>query len=318
MESERLNAQLLERSNVTIRQIRAFVIVAELKSFTRAAAHVHITQSAISALVKELEFEVGVRLFDRTTRHVELTAAGRDLLPVALRILHDLADGLEAVRDLSSKRRGSVKVAVTPTLAAGFIPAVCVAFNALYPGVRISVHDRLASTNLYSLRSGDADLAIGTYAEVDTDIELRAVAAYSIHAIVSRAHAFASRSHLRWADLQGQPLITLSRESSFATLVQRELLRAGIVPSLGYEVAYQATAIRMAAAGMGLAICPCHAVQLSGQDDIASLPITEPEVVHQVSVATLAGRELSASAQSFREMVVAFADRLGQTDTVAR
>jgi DNA-binding transcriptional LysR family regulator len=81
---------LPSRVSITLRQLRAFVALAQAHSFTAAAAQLHITQSALSALVRELESEVGSRLFDRTTRHVDINAAGRELLPVAERVLRDL------------------------------------------------------------------------------------------------------------------------------------------------------------------------------------------------------------------------------------
>src|SRR6478672_11014911 len=108
--------------NVTLRQLRAFVAVAETGSFTAASRRLHLTPSALSLLVKELENTLAVRMFERSTRRTALTAAGLEFLPLARKVLEDLDRALSSARDLQQKKRGVVRVACTPLYAAVMMP----------------------------------------------------------------------------------------------------------------------------------------------------------------------------------------------------
>lgn len=299
------SASSLAPANVTLRQLRAFVTLAQTKSFTAAAKQIHITQSALSALVRELEQEVGARLFDRTTRSVEFTVAGIELLPVAQRVLHDLNGGLAVIRDLNLKRRGCVTVAVTPVLAASFMPSLCAEFGRQFPDLRVVVRDRLAADNINSVRSGEADLAIGNFGPVSEDIALTLIEGSQVGAVIPRGHRFSSRRGISWAQLAAEPLILLSKESAFRQVVEQALLRAEMMKAPAYEVAYMGTAIGLAQAGLGLAICPSHVAQTLDRALARFVPMTGPAVMQGVHIATLKGRSRSPAAQAFIDLTLA-------------
>lgn len=294
-----------EHANVTLRQLRGFVALAHARNFTVAARQLHLTQSALSALVRELETELGARLFDRTTRSVDFTAAGRDFLPVAERVLRDLDTGLASVRDLNLKRKGVATIAVTPMLATSFMPGICAEMRRLYPGVRVQVRDRLASANLQGLRAGEADLAIGNFGRVDDDISLTLVEGSEVGVVIAPDHPFARRRHVRWSELQAQPLILLSRESVFREFVTQSLIHAGITGAPEYEVAYMGTALGLAQAGLGVTICPSHVARTLDARRLRFRPLAEPAVHDGVYIATLKGRTLSAAAQACVDVVLA-------------
>lgn len=295
----------LARANVTLRQLRAFVALVKTRNFTAAAKHMHVTQSALSALVRELENEVGSRLFDRTTRSVEATAAGVELLPTAQRVLRDLEDGLTGLRDLSLKNKGRVTVAVTPLLAASLIPSLCAALCRRFPDLRVIVRDRLACENIDSVRSGEADLAIGNFGPLNDDIALTLIEGSRVGAVVPRTHASSGRRNLRWDELAGEPLILVNSESSFRQVVEQALLQADVSPQVAFEVAYMGTAIGLAQAGMGLAICPSHTAATLDRKLACFVPLTAPSVTDGVYIATRKGRSLSPAAQAFVDVTLA-------------
>ena len=103
--------------NLTLRQLRAFVAVATLRGFTAAGNQLHLSQSALSGLVKELEDGLGVRLLDRNTREVSLTQAGAEFLPLARRVLTDVHDAVAGMSDIKHQRRGIVRVAALELLS---------------------------------------------------------------------------------------------------------------------------------------------------------------------------------------------------------
>src|SRR4051794_27630841 len=123
--------------NVSTRQIKAFVALAELKNFTRAAQQCHLSQSAFSTLIRTLEDAISIRLFDRDTRKVELTAEGRLFVEGASRLLRDLRNSLSDLGEHAARRRGRVAVAALPSLAAGWLPGVLAEFRATYPGIEL-------------------------------------------------------------------------------------------------------------------------------------------------------------------------------------
>ncbi len=302
--AEPFGTVLPSRVSLTLRQLRAFVALADAHSFTAAAARLHLTQSALSALVRELESEVGSRLFDRTTRSVDINAAGRELLPVAERVLRDLEGGVQAVRELRLNHRGSLTVAATPHLAASFLPGVCAQLLQRFPALRLRLHDRLAVDNLQSVRAGEADLAIGSFGPVSDDIVLTSIGSGCVGLAVPADHGFARRRALRLADLQHEPLILLSRDSAFRAAVDHALAQAGLAPPVAFEVAYLGTALGLVEAGLGVAPCPSHVAPALQRAGLKFIPLA-PRLDSGMAVATLKGRALSSAAQAFVDMAQA-------------
>ena len=145
--------------DASTRQLRAFLVLAELRSFTRAAARCHLSQPAFSALIRSLEESVGARLFDRDTRNVELTVEGRLFTASAHRLVRDFDEALVDVRDHAARRRGRVAMALLPSLAAGWLPPVLVGFRGAFPGIEVEVADVLSEPCLDRVRGGSADFA---------------------------------------------------------------------------------------------------------------------------------------------------------------
>lgn len=298
-------ASPLARANVTVRQLRAFVALAQTKSFTAAAKRLHVTQSALSALIRELEAEAGARLFDRTTRSVDFTAAGLDLLPVAERVLRDLEGGLSSLRDLNLKRRGCVAVAATPMLAASFLPGLCAALQRQHPGLRVVVRDRLAVDNINSVRSGEVELAIGNYGPEGEDIDLTLIEGSHVGVVLPCTQALARRRRVRWAQLAGEPLIVLSHDSAFRKVVDWALHEAQVADPPAHEVCHMSTALGLVQAGLGVAICPSHVAHTLDRQALRFLPLVAPEVTDGIYVATRRGRSLSAAAQALFDIILA-------------
>jgi DNA-binding transcriptional LysR family regulator len=127
--------------NLTLRQIRAFVLVARSGSFTGAAKSMHLTQSALSQLIRELETSLNTRLVDRTTRSVSLTAPGNEFLASAQRILDDLEQAVGNVDKLVAKQRGRVVVSL-PVVLGSNLPPVLAKFRRAYPGIELALRTR--------------------------------------------------------------------------------------------------------------------------------------------------------------------------------
>src|SRR3954453_14871843 len=164
--------QQREVMDLSLRQIRAFVSVAHLKSFTRAAALLHLSQPALTVQIRRLEEALGVKLLDRNSRTVELTRVGRELAPVLQRLLRELDSVVIDTHDLATKRYGVVRIAALPSVAAGLLPDVIATFRDANPRVNFVLKDVIASRVLSLVRSEEVDLGVlgGDLAELDIEI----------------------------------------------------------------------------------------------------------------------------------------------------
>lgn len=288
--------------NVTLRQLRAFAEVARRRSFTSAARHLHLTQSALSHLMRELETQLGTRLIDRDTRNLSLTAAGVELLQSAERILGEVDQTVSGLRDLVAKRRGRVTVAAPPVLAASILPAAMARFKAAHPAVTLRLLDVLTGQILEAVRSGEADFGVGTFRTSEPEVQLDTLYEDRLVAVLPAASPLARRRRLAWKDLHDAPLVMMSSASTFHYLVDRAASQAGLPAAPAYEVGYMGTAIALVEAGLGIAALPAYARSMIDSRKAVVRPIDSP-VTREISIVTRAGRSLSPAAQQFASVL---------------
>ena len=153
-----------------LRHIRAFLKIAETRNFTRAASDLHVSQSALTVQVQQLEESLGVRLFDRNKRGVTLTAAGKDVFGPLQRLFNDAQNIVEHARDLSSASTGFVSIAALPTVCAGPLPELVRSFLESYPGIRVQISDVIAERVREAVLKREVDFGIGTLHGRDAEL----------------------------------------------------------------------------------------------------------------------------------------------------
>ena len=240
--------------NLSTRQLRAFVALAEERSFTRAAALMHLSQPAFSALVRSLEESLEQRLFDRTTRHVELSTEGRAFEPAARRILAEVEGALTSARDYAARRRGRVAIALLPSLAAGWLPALLAQFRAAHPGIELEVADVLSESCIEQVRAGRADFALAAIRADTPELRAELFCSDRFHLVCPAGHALARARQLRPRDLAPYAFIHLSRTSSV-----RQYLDAAVHPlqmNTLMEVDQLATVMGMVSSSLGISVVP--------------------------------------------------------------
>ena len=288
--------------NVTVRQLRAFVFVAQLKSFTKAAERLYLTQSALSLLIRQLEDNLQVQLIERSTRKVELTAAGLELMGSAERLLDDLDATLANVAELGAKQRGKVVVAAPYILATTFLVEVIAEFRARYPTISVHLKDSLPEQVLMQVRSGGADLGIGSFREWEPGLQWSPLFQEPLVTVYPRGHPIGTLPRLNWSDLAGLPVISLNRDSIFRDLTEDGFSQAGLTLTPAYEVAYAGTALALVRAGLGIAILP-QCVGILTDPTISLRPLENPQILRSVAVITRNGRSLSPAAEAFADML---------------
>ena len=151
--------------NISLRQIRAFIVVARFSSFTRAADLLHLTQPALTVQIRQLEQALGVKLFDRNTRAVELTRIGRELLPVLERLLGEFDAVVVSTREIAAMRYGIVRIAALPSVAATVLPPLIARFKQHHPQIRVAVRDSVGGRINAMVREEIVDFGIGSDVE---------------------------------------------------------------------------------------------------------------------------------------------------------
>ena len=290
--------------NVTLRQLRAFALVARLGSFTRAAEAMHVTQGALSLLVRELEAAMNTRLVDRTTRSVSLTATGTDFFASTQRLLSDLEQAIGNVDKLVAKQRGRVVVAAPVVLSGNLLPPILAGFRQLYPGVELVLNDSLPNEVLPQVRTGAADLAIGTFFRTEQDIQRRLLFKEAMVAVFPASHLFARAKRLTWKDLASTPVLVLRRGSVFRELAEAGFAASGLTLEPEFESNYVGSLLGLTDAGLGVAIVPGYATVLSDESRIAWKRLEKPVVEREVSVVHRAGPSLSPAAQAFVDFLL--------------
>lgn len=285
--------------NVTLRQLRAFVSVYRARSITRAALELGITQSATSLLIQQIEAQLGVKLFDRTTRTVQPTPAAHEAFHVAERMLGDARGLSRRMRDLAEARAGRVAFLASAGAASALMPRVLVSFRAAYPDIEVDMRDVAADDLVPRMIATDAEFAIGSVEGEVAEIEIEALVSGRLSAIGRRTAEFAARRSLTWDELARQPTIAMRRETRIRMQIDQVLSRQGKQLTPTYEVALINTALAMTAQGLGLAILPATMLPADQFPMLIAKPLTRPVITRQVSLLQRTGRTLSPAAKAF-------------------
>jgi len=291
---------------LSTRQLRAFLALAQLRNFTRAAQACHLSQPAFSALIRALEDSVGVRLFDRNTRSVQLTPEGRLFEPSVQRLLQDTRLALTDLADHAERRKGRVHVAALPSLAAGWLPGLFAEFHARWPGVELVLSDLLSDPCIDLVRSGQADFALaaaGTRSAESGELHARLLRSDRFHLVCRADHPLASEPRLTLRKLAPWPFIHMSRNSSV-----RQALEAALHPlamNTLLEVEQLATVTGMVEAGLGISVVPALTLYQFRSEALVTRALPLPaSQSRRIYVVRRREGSLSSAAQALHDLVV--------------
>jgi len=294
--------------NLSTRQLRAFVALAQERHFTRAAQRCHLTQPAFSALIRSLEDTAGVRLFDRNTRRVELTAEGKVFEASAQRLLGEIELAMEDVRDHAQRRRGRVAMAALPSLAAGWLPDLLARFHADHPGIVLQLHDALLDPCLDMVQRGEVDFAVAARRGDMTGLESDFLNADRYFLVCRKDHPLAACDKVRMRDLAREPVIQLARGSSVRKQLDDAIGADTLTPLL--EVEHLATVAGLVSAGLGVSVVPAMTLFHFRRTELAIKPLQGRALTRSLYLVRRKGRSLSMAAQAFHDLLMAHRDSL--------
>ena len=283
---------------VSTRQLRAFRLVAQHRNFTRAAEALFITPSGLSVLIRELESRVGFRLFDRTTRHVELTTHGTELLAVIQRSLEELDTGIANIGRSAKRDSQSISLGVTPLVAANILPPAIREFRKQRPNLRIQLFDADLPTLMKMVETGKLDMSIGIFKGM---VGVRREPFFRFSLMVARAASdgMAPRATTTWSALDGETLISLSPGHPHQQLIDKHLVQAGVRVQIGSVVNLLDTQIALVEAEEGIAIIPSFGLPACRNRKIVTSRLVNPVASLEFHLISNRGKELPPGADEF-------------------
>ncbi|HSV53650.1 MAG TPA: LysR family transcriptional regulator [Burkholderiaceae bacterium] len=293
--------------NLSVRDLEAFMALAQTQHFTRAAERCHLSQSAFSQRIQRIEATAGLRLFARSTRQVTLTPEGEVFAEEVRRIEKDLRAALGNLQDLAARRQGRVAVAALPSVAAVWMPPVIARYRAENPLIDVELFDTLADAGLALLREGKVDMAItagGDLREFDT----RVLRSERFYLVCRSDHPLAGVRPVSLAQLAGQEIIHLARHSSvhqhLAALPAIDALRASSL-----QVEHLATLAALIAQGLGISVVPELTLFHFRNAGLVARPIRDAALRRPLVLAQRKGKALSIAARAMEALLLQEARR---------
>lgn len=256
-----------------LRQLEYLVAVAEEANFTRAADQVHVSQSGISAQIRQLERDLGAELFDRSRRSVALTAAGEAAVGHARAVLAAAAALRQAVDEVNGLVRGRLTVGMVTACTVEPLFEALAAFHLAYPGIEIALSEDRSDRLVEHVRDGLADLAlIGAAGELPDGVNGQIVISESLVAAVPAGHPLASRSQVDLGELAGYPVISMPAGTGVRAVFDQACADNGLQPDIALEASAPSAVADLAARGLGAAIF--SATMAAGfSDRLAAVPV---------------------------------------------
>ena len=275
--------------------LKAFITVAELGSFSDAADRLYLTQSAISKRIALLEQQIGKRLFDRIARQVFLTEAGNELLPRARRILQEYENALQAINDLSGEASGTLRLAISHHLGLHRLPPVLKQFAQQYPNVTLDIEFMDSEKAYEKVLHGESEVAVITLAlESHHNINSKKIWNDPLRFICAQDHPLAALKQPALKDLAEYPIILPGLNTYTGRIIQNLFQREGIPLKAPMSTNYLETISTMVEIGLGWSVLPETLVR-----DLHVMPFKTITIERELGYIHHMKRSLSNAAMGF-------------------
>ncbi|MFM0216349.1 MULTISPECIES: LysR family transcriptional regulator [Paraburkholderia] len=308
-------------TRITIRQFEAFLAIVDLQSIGAAAQRLGLTSSAVSQLLAELETELGFRLFDRTTRRVNLSSAGQDFLASAESVLRHVRAAAQSADDIRNRAAGIVRIGAPLVLASTALPEAIAEYARDKPKVVVRICDTVVEQLVERVESADVDLAIGP--DRPSGARVRRDSAFASPWVMwcAPSHPLGTRRRVQWQQLRDIPIVATGRDHERAVdqMLANLPVEARIVPV--DVVDNVTTAFGIASRGLAVTLAPAYVAPLARTFGLIMKRIVEPETIREVCVYRSTERALSPPAAGFADFLLPWLkrwDRETQADARAR
>lgn len=296
--------------NIGLRHFKAFLAVAHTRSFTRAAEQMHISQPGLSLMMQDMESQLSCRLFERTTRSIQLTAAGQRLLPVAQQVVDEVETIAPVLSQLSEKRRRTLRVGVPPIFSASVIPLVYMRLRKQEPTLDLHIVDLPKPEVEAQVRNGELDCCLGVFPKRIPELTRRPLFKFDFVYLESRQAPARPRTQgrssgrIRWKDLPSVPFVELQHSQDLQQQINKCRAAAGVARADGIRMNRLESLIGMAAAGVGPTIIPTFAAPVGIESQVSIALLVEPVLSLDFHLVSKRGREHPDVMESFTQTLI--------------
>jgi LysR family carnitine catabolism transcriptional activator len=289
---------------MNIKQVKAFLAVAQSMSFVSAATQLHLSQPALSLSIKSLEENLGGKLLTRTTRHIALTPEGEALLPIARRLLAQWENAEDEMKQRFALQLGKIAIASMPSFAASLLPKAIRNYHESYPNIQVAIDDVLSDVVVEMVRNNQVELGISFEPNNLLDLSFYPLYDDTFIAILPKDHPLEKQDTISWPALLEYDFITLQRPSSVRAMIESTLNDAGIELSVAFDAHQLATVGRMVSEGMGVAVVPSICRQQANEQGAIIRPVIQPEIHCRVGVICQPRSNLSIAAAAMLDVLI--------------
>jgi DNA-binding transcriptional LysR family regulator len=283
--------------------VQAFISIADHTSFQRAADELHISQTAITRRLQNLETHLGVKLIERTTRTLALTATGRDFLPQARRLTSELSNALMEIFESGKARRGDVCIACVPTAGIQFLPKIIQEYSDLFPDNRITVLDHSSAAVADAVLRREAELGINVAQTHHPDLTSTRLLTDEFALVCRDDHPLAKKKSVDWKALAAYPLIFAGQANANRSVLDQALGSSKVKLQLFYEVQRSSTALGLVAEGVAAAVVPRLAMQKGAYPRLRAVALVDPIITRSLVLVRRTAAHLSPAAQALYELI---------------
>lgn len=295
----------LDIPDLRTKELLTVIALAEYGSFVAAAAHLKTSQPALTRTVKRVERVLGVLLFARNTRRVEITPAGREFVAVAERMLNDLKITSRSLGEIAGEQRGRITVSTYSSFASQTMPPLAKCFLSTRPFVELHVREGLQLDIFEDIRSGVADFGVGLIETADDPFRTEFLFKDPLYVALPAGHRLSKRGRtsVGLAELKGEALVSMPNETIFRRSAETAAASLGFSLRYAVIVGRFPTMVDHVRAGVGAAIVPSGVLPPQPWKDFEAYPLSDPALALSVGLITLQGRYLSPAATALANLV---------------
>lgn len=289
--------------NPTIRQLRAFAYIYKLGSLRQASEAMHLTQSALSLLLQQLEENLGISLFERTSRSLRPTAIAHETFDMASNILESVDSLVNITRGIVEKKHGVLHFGVATAVAATILPEAISLFEDQYPDIKLVIHDAGPEHIISPIQDRKVEFSIGTTSSGASDVVFETLLTDHLSAIYLKDGAISQKKITDWHSLSDLPIISVRSGNEIRTLIDTAMIKAGIEFKPKWEVSYLSTALALTLKGLGVAVLPAYLIESFHYKNLVIKSIQDPLVERNVYLIRPKGVALTPAAQALIDIL---------------
>ncbi|MCQ6277656.1 LysR family transcriptional regulator [Bacillus sp. EB600] len=269
-----------------LRDLKSFIEVAAHKSFTKAAAHSYLTQPSLSKAVKKLEEELHMELFDRSTRNLRLTDAGRIVYQQGHKALSALAELDILLDELKDIAIGKIKMGIPPLIGTLFFPRIARTFNKKYPKVMLELVELGAKRICQLVENGEIDLGIIVLPASETKFDVYPFIQDEFVLYVHEDHKLAKKSSVTLRELEDEKFIIFSEDFALHDYIKQSCEDAGFTPDISYQSSQWDLIIELVSSNLGITLMPISIYYKQTNSNVKIIPIEKPNLYWKLGIIT--------------------------------